>query len=130
MKTNVSTRGLTAAIRQGLAKLRHEAPGAQMRLLDDDAVPAIVLAARKLLTYTTDKDVVAVVTAHGGFVPTGYGSSALADKVVVTLDLVAGSYEVSAIRAAAQARAFGEGEWLVRRIRRAGQSLGRMVHPR
>lgn len=74
-----------------------------------------------------DGDVNLTLSIVGGYVTNGYGHRAEADRLTVSVDLVAGSCFVWASRNDAQPRPHGKGPSRIVNLARAGQRHGRCV---
>lgn len=128
MPKRFSTAGLTAAVRSTLARTREAHARSRTRTLDVEDTAAIVAAVKDVLAQRTPADVGGQVRVVGGFVPNSYrGRWPDSDYLTVDLDLAAGTYTVRGGRKAAQRRSGGRGPWLLGRLRRKGQSTGRVV---
>ena len=127
MPKRFSTAGLTAAVRSTLARTREAHARSRTRTLDVEDTAAIVAAVKDVLAQRTTADVGGQVRVVGGFVPNSYRGNADSDYLTVDLDLAAGTYPVRGGRKAAQRRSGGRGSWLLGRLRKPGQSTGRIV---
>jgi hypothetical protein len=136
MATHVSTRGLTAAIRAALAAHDAEQKSGRVRAIDSTDEAPLVAAVRRTLKLAQPSDIAATVRLHGGFVPGSYRYSAAGDIAEVTVDLRADTdrddpsaprWVVSVYRGRAAKRPHGNGEYVVCRLLRPGQSQGRLL---
>jgi len=127
----ISTKGLTAAVRSALTAHDSENKPGRVRSIDITDTAGIVQEIRRGLRLRRSDDVEMVITVHGGFVPNSYRYSPAGDRCEIRINLsseVDGPrWSVDAWRGHAQKRSRGQGEYMIARLRRDGQSNGRIV---
>ena len=128
---NISTKGLTAAVRSALTAHDSENKPGRVRSIDITDTAGIVQTIRRAFRLRRADDVELVITVHGGFVPNSYRYTPAGDCAEIRINLrseVDGPrWSVDAWRGHAQKRSRGQGEYMVARLRRADQSKGRIV---
>jgi hypothetical protein len=132
----ISTRGLTAAIRAALAAHDDEQRPGRVRSVAPADLSTIVAAVRQVVKLAQPSDTTATVRLHGGFVANSYRYAAAGDLAEVGIDLrpdadrddpSAPRWVIAIDRAHAAKRKHGQGDLVVARLLRPGQSQGRLV---
>ena len=123
----ISTKGLTAKLRAAIQANRCVHRRSKTRTIDLDWIPMIKSVVHESIKQASDYEVEVVVRAYGGFVPNSYRYTGHADRVVVTLDLKAGTIDVSASRPRAPSRSYGRGSQITGRVSDTKGSDGRLV---
>lgn len=128
MHTTLTTADLIATLNTqidaALADLHAATPKARTRRVKRADYTAALARAFGLVA---DGDVNLTLSIVGGYVSNGYGHGAEADRLIVSVDLVAGAPFVWAARNDAQARPHGKGPSHIVHLARAGQRHGRCV---
>lgn len=134
--SSISTSGLTADVRAALAAHDAEQKAGRVRDITPADLGGLVAAVRRVVKLAQPDDVTATVRLHGGFVPGSYRYSAAGDHAEVAIDLRpdadrpspgAPRWVVRVYRGHAATRRYGQGDPLVSRLLRPGQSQGRIV---
>jgi len=128
MTSTLTTADLIATINTqidaALADLHAATPKARTRRVNRDDYTAALVRAFSLVA---DGDVNVTLSIVGGYVSNNYGHGAEADRVTVSVDLIAGAPFVWAARNNAPARPHGKGPLHIVHLARAGQRHGRCV---
>ena len=128
---NISTKGLTAAVRSALAAHDSENKSGRVRSIDSTDTAGIVQTIRRALRLRRPDDVELVITVHGGFVPNSYRYTPAGDRAEIRINLSAEvdgpRWKIAAWRGYAQKRSRGQGDYMIARLRRDGQPNGRIV---
>ena len=122
----MKTAGITQEIRRALCAVDRTTKATKRRIALAEA-PHIARAVRALVRQAQPGDVAGVLVVRGGYVNNSYNYRAMCDEVRVELDLRAGTWGVSAERVNAQSRPLGIGDLTIARLKRAGQTQGRVV---
>ena len=129
MKITRLTRSATlaGAARRISDGLRAAHPRATVRLLTAGSIADGLAEHQTTIRAARADDVVATTTIRGGYVRPGYGYRGEADEVLVTTTIATGQTTIHADRVTAHRRDGGAGPLAICRLRREGQSLGRVV---
>ena len=121
----ISTAGLTAAIRRAITDYEATARKNRVRAITADEAAYYAGIVRKAARLFESGDEAIVLRSYGGYVPGSYRYRAEAD--VLTVTVTREGYTVEIIRGTAPRRPHGRGALTLARIRRPGQSQGRLV---
>ena len=127
MKT--STAGLTQQIRQLLATIHAQNPRATARRIELEEAADIARAVRATIRAASPDDEDIVVRVYGGFVPNSarFGD---ADYISILVKLGTDYRTMGGHRGPATRRKHGQGDTIIGRARKPGQTHGRIVHTR
>ena len=127
MPKRISTNGLTAKLRTAIQANRRVHARSKARMIEEAWIPMIKSVVHESIKQASAYEVEIVVRGYGGFVPNSYKYTGHADKVVVTLDLEAGTIDVSASRPRAPSRSYGRGSQITGRVSDTKGGHGRLV---
>ena len=121
-RSKIKTTGLTKAIRQAIAACRKAHPRDKMRTIEPATAAALASEVRRLIKQARPDDTFATLVFRGGLA-NGRKWKSYADCVRVRVDLLAGTWTITAKREVARVSSW----LLIGRLGRSGQVDGREV---